>query len=259
MAGDVNLIWSIRASREELWEACSTRSGLEGWYADRVTGTIANGAKLRLEWPELGATVELYVEDIRHGDRIALVNGKSRVQLTIGEGTVQLTHTGLDDGDDAEGFRSSWRVALAILQQSLEEHPRAPRRVRWAARPARTSAELAHLCFTAPAALDRWLGHGSVMGGEGEAYRLTLPSGEPMSGTVLCRTPGRDVALTWSEQNDSVLVLRTLPSPRASQERVIALCWSKWGATEPGEHAIHGELRRCVERLGALLAMTGSA
>jgi len=76
---------------------------------------------------------------------------------------------------------------------------------------------------------------------------------------VLCRAPGRDVALTWEEQNDSVLVLRTLPSPRASQERVVAICWSKWGATEPGEHAIETELRRSLERLGALLAMSGSA
>lgn len=259
MTGEVNLKSSIRASREELWEACSTRSGLEGWYADRVTGTVASGAKLRLEWPELGASVDLYVEELRQNEQVVLVNGKSRVRLSIGDGTLHLLHTGLDDDDDVEGFRSSWRVALSILRQSLEEHPRAPRRVRWAARPARTSAEMAHLCFTAPAALDRWLGRGSVMGAEGEAYRLTLASGEMMSGRVLCRAAGRDVALSWSEQNESVLVLRTLPSPRASQERVIAVCWSKWGATEPGEHALHNELRRCVERLGALLATTGTA
>lgn len=258
MAGEVNLICTLRASREELWEACSTRSGLEGWYADRVTGTVANGAKLRLEWPELGASVELYVEELRESHRIVLVNGKSRVALSVGDGTLELTHTGLDDDDDVEGFRSSWRIALAILRQSLEEHPRSPRRVRWAARPAHTSAELAHLCFTAPAALDQWLGRG-VMGAEGEPYRLTLPSGATMTGTVLSRTPGRDVALSWAEQNDSVLVLRTLPSPRATRERVIALCWSKWGATDPGEHAAEGELRRAIERLGTLLAMTGSA
>jgi len=258
MAGEVNLTCTFRASREELWEACSTRAGLEGWYADRVTGTVANGAKVRLEWPELGASVELYVEELRDGQRVVLVNGKSRVRLSVGDGTLELTHTGLDDDDDVEGFRSSWRIALAILQQSLEEHPRSPRRVRWAARPAHTSAELAHLCFTAPAALDQWLGHG-FMGAEGEAYRLTLPSGASMSGTVLCRTPGRDVALSWTEQNESVLVLRTLPSPRTTKERVIALCWSKWGATDPGEHAAESELRRAVERLGALLAMTGSA
>jgi uncharacterized protein YndB with AHSA1/START domain len=259
MTGEVKLDCSVRASREELWEACSTRSGLEGWYADKVTGTVARGARLRLEWPELGAAVELDVEEIQQNEHLVLVNGKSRVSLAVSEGRVELTHSGLAEQDDEDGFRSSWRVALAMLKHSLEEHPRAPRRVRWAARPAQTSAELAHLCFTAPAALDRWLGQGSVMGAEGEAYGLTLLSGERMTGNVLCRVEGRDVALTWEEQNDSVLVLRTLPSPRASRERVVAICWSKWGATEPGEHAIETELRRALERLGALLAMSGSA
>ncbi|HEX4341092.1 MAG TPA: hypothetical protein VH062_34525 [Polyangiaceae bacterium] len=259
MTGEVKLDCSIRASREELWEACSTRSGLEGWYADRVTGTVQRGARLKLEWPELGATVDLEVEEVRQNEELVLVNGKSRVSLVVSEGRVELTHHGLTTEDDFDGFRSSWQVALAILKHSLEEHPRAPRRVRWAARPAHTSAELAHLCFTAPAALDRWLGQGSVMGGEDEPFHLTLMSGGSMSGKVLCRVAGRDVALTWEEQNDSVLVLRTLPSPRASQERVVAICWSKWGATEAGEHAIETELQRALERLGALLAMSGSA
>jgi uncharacterized protein YndB with AHSA1/START domain len=259
MTGEVHLVCSVRASREELWEACGTRSGLEGWYADRVTGTVARGATLRLEWPELGATVGLQVEEVRSNEQIVLVNGRSRVALTVEDGRVELAHTGLSEEDDVEGFESSWRVALAMLKHALEEHPRSPRRIRWVARPAQASAELAHLCFTAPAALDRWLGHGSEMGAEGEPYSLTLATGERMSGKVLCRAAGRDVALSWDEQNDSMLVLRTLPSPRAAKERVVAICWSKWGATEAGEHAIESELRRSLERLGAILAMSGRA
>jgi uncharacterized protein YndB with AHSA1/START domain len=259
MAGEVHLVLTTRASREELWEACSTRSGLEAWYADRVTGSVSRGATTRLEWPELGATLELSVEELHPNERIVLANGKSRVSLRVSEGQVDLTHEGLTSEDDTEGFASSWRVALATLKHALEEHPRAPRRTRWAARRVQTSAELAHLCFTAPAALDRWLGHGTVMGAEGEAYSLTLATGEHMSGKVLCRVAGRDVALTWGEQNDSVLALRTLPSPRADRERVVAICWSKWGATEPGEHAVETELKRSLERLSGILAMSGRA
>jgi tRNA pseudouridine-54 N-methylase len=97
------------------------------------------------------------------------------------------------------------------------------------------------------------------MGAEGEAYSLTLSSGERMSGKVLCRVAGRDLALSWEEQNDSILALRTLPSPRADRERVVAICWSKWGATEPGEHAVEGELKRALERLSGILAMSGRA
>jgi uncharacterized protein YndB with AHSA1/START domain len=259
MTGEVHLVCSIEASREELWEACSTRAGLECWYADRVTGSVARGAVLRLEWPDLGATVELVVEEVRPDERIVLVNGASRVALSVSEGRLELWHAGLESEDDVQGFSSSWRVALAILKQALEEHPGSPRRIRWAARSVRASPELVHLCFTAPAALDRWLGRGSRMGAEGESYSLTLPSGETVSGTVLCRSEGRDVALSWSEQNDSVIVLRTLPSPRKAEERVAAICWSKWGATEPGERALEKQLNEALERLGALLAMSGSA
>jgi uncharacterized protein YndB with AHSA1/START domain len=259
MAGEVHLVFSARASREELWEACGTRSGLEAWYADRVTGSVSRGAMVRLEWPELGATLELGVEELRPNELIVLANGKSRVSLAVSDGRIELTHEGLTSEDDTEGFASSWRVALATLKHSLEEHPRAPRRTRWAARRAQTSAELAHLCFTAPAALDRWLGQNAVMGAEGEAYSLTLSSGERMSGKVLCRVAGRDVALSWEEQNDSILALRTLPSPRAERERVVAICWSKWGATEAGEHAVETELKRALERLTGILAMSGQA
>jgi uncharacterized protein YndB with AHSA1/START domain len=203
--------------------------------------------------------LELGVEEVRPNELIVLANGKNRVSLAVSDGQVELTHEGLSSEDDLEGFASSWRVALATLKHALEEHPRSPRRTRWAARRAQTSAELAHLCFTAPAALDRWLGQGTVMGAEGEAYSLTLSSGERMSGKVLCRVAGRDLALSWEEQNDSILALRTLPSPRADRERVVAICWSKWGATEPGEHAVEGELKRALERLSGILAMSGRA
>jgi uncharacterized protein YndB with AHSA1/START domain len=259
MTGEVHLVCSIQASREELWQACSTRSGLECWYADRVTGSVARGVVLRLEWPDLGATVELGVEEVVPDERIVLVNGASRVTLAVADGRLELSHAGLQSEDDVQGFSSSWRVALAMLKHALEEHPGSPRRIRWAARSVRASPELVHLCFTSSAALDKWVGRGSRMGAEGERYALTLPSGERVSGKVLCRTEGRDVALSWEEQNDSVLVFRTLPSPRAAEERVAALCWSKWGATEPGERALEKQLNEALERLGAMLAMSGRA
>src|SRR5262249_7507851 len=155
------------ASREELWQACSTRSGLESWYADRVTGTVARGGVLRLEWPDLGASVELIVEEVRPDDRVVLANGKSRVALAVGEGRLELSHEGFQSEDDLLGFRSSWRVALSMLKHALEEHPGSPRRIRWAARTVRASPELVHLCFTSSAALERWVGQGSRMGAEG--------------------------------------------------------------------------------------------
>jgi uncharacterized protein YndB with AHSA1/START domain len=259
MTGEVRLERSIRASRAELWQACSTPAGLEGWYADRVTGTFVRGGSVRLEWPDLSAGIELEVAESVPNERLVLTNGESRVVLEVAEGQVSLAHEGLTMEDDVEGFRSSWRVALAVLTHALEKHRGTARRTRWCARPARTSASLAHLCFTEPEALATWLGDEIVMGAEGEAYSLRLGSGDQVSGRVLVRSGGRDVALTWDEQNDAVLVLRTLPSPKSDEQRIVAVCWSKWGPTGPGERALENELRRALERLAGVLAMSGQA
>jgi hypothetical protein len=50
---------------------------------------------------------------------------------------------------------------------------------------------------------------------------------------VLANTPGRDIALSWPEDGDSVLCLRTLPSPRTLEERLLLVYWSRWSETEP--------------------------
>jgi uncharacterized protein YndB with AHSA1/START domain len=227
MAGEVRLVQPVRATQRALWEACSTAAGLTGWYADSVSGALARGSVVRLEWPELGATVELDVVDLAQGERIVFANGESTVRLDVSEGSVSLVHDGLASDDDVEGFRSSWRVALATLTHSLEEHPGAARRTRWAVRPVRTSATLAYACFTEPSALQKWLGEDARIGQEGGHYAVRLGTGDWMSGRVLVRSGGRDVALTWREQNDSVVVFRTLPSPKSDAERIVAACWSK--------------------------------
>jgi uncharacterized protein YndB with AHSA1/START domain len=259
MTGEVRLVQSIRAPRADLWSACSTVSGLEGWYADRVTGNLARGGSVRLAWPDLSAAVDLDIVDWVVNERLVFANGQSKVTLEIREGSVGLCHEGLADDDDIEGFHSSWRVALAVLAHALESHGGSPRRTRWAVRPARTSATLAHACFTEPAALSAWFGPGAVVGAEGELCALALGAKEHLTGRVLVRSGARDVAYSWKEQNDSVLILRTLPSSTSDDERILAACWSKWGPTSPGERAVENELKRALERLAALLAKSGSA
>ena len=258
MTGEVRLERSFRASRKELWEACATRSGLEGWYADRVSGTLARDGKVRLEWPELGARVDLDVEEHVPDRRIVFSHGATRVILAISEGRVSLTHEGLDAEDDVQGFESSWRVALAMLRHALEVHPGKPRRTRWVVRGVSTSASLAHLCFTEPEALATWLGRGATVGDEGQPFVIRTANGESISGDVLIRDGGRDVAFSWREQSDSVLVFRTLPSPTA-EGRILAACWSKWGPTQAGERAVVTELSRALDRLALVLSKSGEA
>jgi uncharacterized protein YndB with AHSA1/START domain len=258
MTGEVRLERSFRASRRELWEACATRSGLEGWYADKVSGTLARDGKVRLEWPELGARVDLDVEEHVPDQRVVFAHGETRVVLAVSDGKVVLTHVGLDDSDDVAGFESSWRVALGVLGHALEVHPGKTRRTRWVVRAAAGSAQLAHVCFTEPEALTTWLGKNAHVGAEGEPWGAEPVNAERMSGDVLVREGGRDVAFTWREQNDSVLVLRTLPS-QSSEGRLLAACWSKWGPIQAGERAVVNDLSRALARLALMLSKSGEA
>lgn len=259
MTGEVRLERSFRASRRELWEACATRSGLEGWYADRVSGTLAADGKVRLEWPDLGARVDLDVEEHVPDRRIVFSHGETRVILAVSDGRVALTHAGLDASDDLPGFESSWRVALAVLGHALEVHPGKARRSRWVVRGVTSSPTLAHLCFTEPEALATWLGREAKMGHEGEPFAIRTANGDNISGDVLVRSGGRDVAFSWREQSDSVLVFRTLPSPTAADGRLLAACWSKWGPTQAGERAVVTELSRALDRLALVLSKSGEA
>ena len=108
-------------------------------------------------------------------------------------------------------------------------------------------------------ALNAWLTKsGTGIGQAGSRCALTLGWGELLSGRVLANTPGRDLAITWDEQNDSVLVFRTLPSPLAAGERILALCWSHWECQKQDE-ATRRQFEAALARLKLLLATRGDA
>jgi hypothetical protein len=74
-----------------------------------------------------------------------------------------------------------------------------------------------------------------------------------MSGRVLAATAGRDVAISWHEEADSVLCMRTLPSRRHPEERLIVLYWSRW-TDAPAPDATLLELNAALDRLVHLLS-----
>jgi hypothetical protein len=198
------------------------------------------------------------VTDFVLNERLVFENGESRLRIDVEDGRISLHHEGPGVSDDLPGFSSSWNVALAILAHALTVHPGRPRRTHWIARPGRTSASQAHLCFTEPAALSRWLGTDAEVGQEGEPWELVLANGENVEGEVLVNIDGRDVAYTLRDRGDSVLVLRTLPLATPG-ERLVALCWSLWSRKEPGEEDIVDEFERAMERLSRLLSQSGEA
>jgi uncharacterized protein YndB with AHSA1/START domain len=251
----VTLEQSVRAPRDRLWRACAHVDGLQAWQADAVHGAIGLGASVTLSWPSLGVSVPLDVVELEEPSRIVFRNGDARVELGIGEESVRLVHSGLAATDDLGGLEASWRVALALLAHSCERHPERRRSVRWWLGPTRCSAEAAYQFFTDEGALQRWLTRRGSVAQSGAPLALELGSGAPLSGRVLANAPGRDVALSWAEDGDSALVLRTLPAADAG-ERIVALCWSRWTTDPPTAEraeelgAAHGRLLAALDRRG---------
>jgi uncharacterized protein YndB with AHSA1/START domain len=207
---------TIAAPPGALWTYLSTAKGLSTWHADEVRGELASGEFLA-RYPSLGAELKLKVHAVDAGTQITLGAGPSRVEIRLEAAgdmgsRVQITHRGLDDDDDLDGFRASWALALGLLDLSATRHAGKTRSVRWFFGRARVPAALVHYYFSSQMGLAEWLGSSSGdLGHRGSRVRLRLEGDLELTGEVLCHEPGRDVCISWREQNDAALILRTLP------------------------------------------------
>ena len=249
---------SVSASRDRLWQECATARGLTRWQADAVVGDATRGSVLTLSWPAMGLSVRVHVAQLIPDKCVVYEVGSSRLTIEVDDGEVTLTHEGLRSEDEEDGMVSAWRTALGVLDHGLNCHPDRPRHVRWFLQPVNTTPGFAHVFFTDAAALAQWLTHSGGVPEEGGACNLVFAWGESLTGRVLANTPERDIALTWPEQSDSCLVLRTFPSPRSPDERLLAVSWSRYGNAEFSEHSAQG-LQVALERLGRVLSRMGSA
>jgi uncharacterized protein YndB with AHSA1/START domain len=228
MPDSIEVVQQIDAPRARLWAALSEAKHLQNWQADQAKGKLDRG-RIRLAWPALGVETELVVVDSQPERRLVLASGRSSVTFQLEPDALHLTHDGLEDADERDGLQSSWLVALKVLEHYVTRHFDTPRTAHWAVTPAQSTAAAAHVFFSDQHALNAWLTkHGTGIGVADSRCQLALRWGEQLSGRVLANTPGRDLAITWEERNDSVFVFRTLPSPLAPDERILALCWSHW-------------------------------
>ena len=249
---------SVAATRSELWAACATARGMAGWQADAVIGDAAAGREVTLSWPSLNLSVDVHVVEVVSEERLVLVLGQSRLTIVVETGGIQLIHEGLASEDEEQGMKSAWQGALGVLAHGLEAHRGRPRRVRWLLQPIETSAPFAHVYFTEPRALAQWLTRSGGVGSEGSPVELDLWWGARISGKVIANTPDRDLVLSWSNDEDSCLALRTLPAPGLPNRRLVALCWSRWSESDfPSEH-VRG-MEGALERLARVLGRRGKA
>ena len=258
MSHSIELVQNVQAPPARVWRACATAQGLQNWQADEVQGRVSAGERLRLRWPALGAEIELVVAGVDVGRRVTLEAAGSRVDITLDPGRVQVAQDGLAPGDEADGVASSWRLSLALLAHQLEHHVGRARRVAWFFKSVRASSDAAHVFFTEPAALSSWLIRAGNLDLHSGHAQLVLGWGDHLSGKVLAHTPGRDLALSWQERDNSVLVLRTLPSPMVPNERLVAVVWSCWSDYADSARTRDG-LSMAVGRLARILSTAGEA
>jgi len=230
---------------------------MANWQADEVLGEVRVGHEVELHWPTLGVAQPVRVVAMDPGRQIGFEAAGTRLELTVHAGRVHLVHEGLSTPDEAAGTAASWRVSLALLAHYLERHEGSQRQVHWFVRETRTTAEAAHVFFTAPAALGAWLTTAGGIGDTATPVRLKLTWGASLTGQVLCCAAPRDVAVSWREEGESALVLRTLPSPRRSDARLLAAAWSCWGHS--ASRATTQRLAQALQRLGRLLDASPSA
>jgi hypothetical protein len=244
----------VRAARSQIWAACGELSGLAAWQADEAAGELRVGGAVTLAWPALGLSVLLEVVELEQERKLTLRNADTLVEVEIDDELVTLTHDGVAAGDDRAGLESSWQMALALLAHHCEQHAERRRRVRWLIGATRCSAAAAHAFFTDPQALTSWFTRRGAIGEAGSELALELADGAPLTGRVLANVPGHDVAISWQEDAQSVLCMRTLPMPVDPAQRLVALCWSRWNdAPAPAQRleeleAAHQRLLRALDR-----------
>lgn len=255
----IHLKRKMAAPPRAVWKALALPEGLARWQADGATGAATPGGSFELHWPTLGASIELQVVDAIPDERLLLRAGESELEMCIDDGSITLTHTGLESDDQADGMTSAWHISLAQLGHYLSHHDGRDRDVQWFLRRVKTQPSTAHAFFTMKEALGAWLCTDGSIGEEGSRFGLKLVGGRTISGRVLAHTPGRDIALSWEEDGQSVITLRTLPSPFATDERLVALVWSRWGKGEANFEEICTYFEAAIDRLGDLLSSPGSA
>ncbi len=244
----------VSAPRDELWYYISHAKGLACWQADQVQGSVQEGEFI-LRWPRLGIRMDLSVLHARHHETITFKTGQTKLSLSLTEDGIHLVQDGLEEPDDLEGLRCSWRVSLALLAHAAERHPRCRRHVKWLFEPVPFEKEVIRYYYTEPRGIASWLGATPTRLREGHSYELALDHGK-ITGKVL--VSHFDVALTVDQLCSSVLVLRSLP---ATSGRRVAAAWVSLfdkSIHRPLLLDLHEDLLAGFKRLRGLAASRGS-
>lgn len=251
------------AAPARVWRAWAEPEILSQWFTDRARGRASAGAtmtwifdRFRMELP--------YDVVIADPERRLVLKGSpvgrppyllEIVMAPSGDGTrLTVINSGFTVGSQLEeqrdGVHSGWSMALVILKHYLENHFGQERETFFAMQPAPFSYDQVLPRFLTAAGLSRWLTRDGAIGEPGEPYRLTLSTGETMSGRVLVVTSS-EVALTWDEIGGVVELKAFLLGPRT---RAVSVRGCGWDLSADRAAEIEQMMAAAVDRLVADLA-----
>lgn len=238
------------------WEAWADPQGIAGWFVDRAVGRVEAGARVVWAWERFGLEVEHEVVHAERPTRMVLRAAApdaagSVLEVTFreagGDTVVRIVQSGFG-GEDAEGTRSGWALALGVLRHHLEAGYGGRRRTEIialeevplpcaSARPyLRTAEGLARWLTTGPPALPP--------GSAGEAP-WTLRGGFARTGPLIADA-GLESLHAWNELEGTLELKAFATGAGSCMVGVRAMSWSR--ADRPFE-AVEAELRSSVRRL----------
>ncbi len=260
----------ISAPVASVWAAWTDPILLCQWYPDRIDGELEVGHTVTLGWDAYGVEIALEVAAMEPDRRLVLRAGEGPAagqvqEVTLsaagdGNTVVRLVHSGFADGaaarDERDGTASGWQMMLAVLRHYVERYFTRPRRSVAALGFAPVDFATLHAHYCEADYLRRWLTESGAIGAVGDPVELTLRNGRTLTGEVLSRYPGRDVAFSCREIS-GVIALRALSAGVVGRAGLIGVWVSSWAPDDPVVGEIEEALAAAVDRLVALLGPPG--
>jgi len=257
---------TVAASLADVWSAWTDSARLADWFPERVEGTIAVGETVRFAGDAVGLDQSFDVIEVVPLTRLRLrgatpETAKQKLDVAFkevdGAGTkVRLQHSGLGSGLEGRDVRdrtaAGWQTAVAVLRVYAEHHFGKARSVKALLVDASVSFDDLHRYYTDAEFLRRWLTADGSVGGIGEACELVLQGGSRVSGEVLSRYPGRNVALACPEMG-GVLVFCARSSAQAGKAGRVGVWMCTWEPDNPAVSRLEEGLAAAVERLSGAL------
>jgi uncharacterized protein YndB with AHSA1/START domain len=249
------------ATPEEVWKAWTDPASVCGWFVDEARGAAVPGGNLVWTFRGFGEmTYPVLVADPPgHLVLAGELPGRGPFALEIlirqsaGTTIVRLVNSGFLNGaewdEEYEGVRSGWSGSLALMKQYLERHPGQTRRAVMIMRPAPGGPAELYPYFGKADRLAEWLTRTGALGEVGDPASLMLLDGSRLSGRVIAAT-GREKAVTWEEEDGSVLELKGFGAPG---RRMVGVRVTTWGDDAERLARFEELLTPAVERLAARL------